>query len=429
MALRSGTLRVKQTDGRSAADSWGGQLFACGGRDGDIYHSSAECFQLPEAEEEFDHFIIIFGLGIKPIQKKVEHLHRQQNLHKVNGRLCQCPEKIWNRYDPFWQKFCTEAMARPRCYPAAVRFAEGVWLCGGLTRPNPMAHAIAASLAPGQCLFVLLVCQISGLKCPTISNYNLRIFKICFLHWACGCKAYVWNVEPKCPLDILAQDWIRSRILWKRLGSRPDLTTRTLFFRAMASTPRASAAVPPEGEMEVDFGDMDPVEPEDEDWQVVTAEQEAQNLADAQADFLAHSLAAPEEPCWGLDEKMKIQMEDLQQGLRPTSKPKSGAAAWTPRHRAQRMLPWPMAMWSRGPNRSQWEVSSAPRARQLHLAGCSLAPCHVPRELNQWADELTHIDYGGFSAELRLDVREALSHFILLPRLMSGTRIDFSTPT
>ena len=23
---------------------------------------------------------------------------------------------------------------------------------------------------------------------------------IWFLHWACGCKAYVWNVEPKCPV-------------------------------------------------------------------------------------------------------------------------------------------------------------------------------------------------------------------------------------
>ena len=65
---------------------------------------------------------------------------------------------------------------------------------------------------------------------------------------------------------------------------------------------------------------------------------------------------------------------------------------------------------------------------QLHLAGCSLAPCRVPRELNQWADEFTHVDYGGFSEELRLDVSEALSHFILLPRLMSGTHIDFSTP-
>ena len=79
----------------------------------------------------------------------------------------------------------------------------------------------------------------------------------------------------------------------------------------MASSPRASAAVPPEGEMEVDYGDMDPVEPEDEDWQMVTAEQEAQNLADAQADFLAHSLVTPED----LDAKMKTQMEDLQQTI------------------------------------------------------------------------------------------------------------------
>ena len=142
----------------------------------------------------------------------------------------------------------------------------------------------------------------------------MRLYS-CFLHWACGCKAYVWNVEPKCPLDILAQDWIRSSILWKRLGSRPDLSTRTLFFRAMASSPRASAAVPPEGEMEVDFGDLEPVEPEDEDSQVVTAEQEAQHLADAQVDFLAgrpsDTLAAPDD----LDEKMKTQMEDLQQTI------------------------------------------------------------------------------------------------------------------
>ena len=28
---------------------------------------------------------------------------------------------------------------------------------------------------------------------------------MCFLCVACGCKSYVWNVEPKCPLDILAQ--------------------------------------------------------------------------------------------------------------------------------------------------------------------------------------------------------------------------------
>ena len=27
----------------------------------------------------------------------------------------------------------------------------------------------------------------------------------------------------------------------------------------------------------------------------------------------------------------------------------------------------------------------------LHAAGCALAPCHVPREQNQWADDLTHL--------------------------------------
>lgn len=30
----------------------------------------------------------------------------------------------------------TQALSRSRCYPAAVRYAEGVWLCGGLTRRN-----------------------------------------------------------------------------------------------------------------------------------------------------------------------------------------------------------------------------------------------------------------------------------------------------
>lgn len=66
-----------------------GHLFACGGRDGDIYHSSAECFQLPEAAEP------------------------------SGGRWHPLP-----------------ALLRPRCYPAAARFAEGVWLCGGLTRSS-----------------------------------------------------------------------------------------------------------------------------------------------------------------------------------------------------------------------------------------------------------------------------------------------------
>ncbi|CAL1128704.1 unnamed protein product [Cladocopium goreaui] len=36
--------------GKEVSKLTGGHLFACGGRDGDIYHSSAECFQLPEVE-------------------------------------------------------------------------------------------------------------------------------------------------------------------------------------------------------------------------------------------------------------------------------------------------------------------------------------------------------------------------------------------
>lgn len=79
-----------------------GHLFACGGRDGDIYHSSAECFQLPEAAEPSD------------------------------GRWHPLP-----------------ALLRPRCYPAAVRFAEGVWLCGGLTRSS---NGTGGYLASTECL-------------------------------------------------------------------------------------------------------------------------------------------------------------------------------------------------------------------------------------------------------------------------------------
>ena len=78
----------------------------------------------------------------------------------------------------------------------------------------------------------------------------------------------------------------------------------------MASAPSASAAVLPEGDMEVDF---DPTDPVDADWQGVHAEQEAQELADAQADFLSNSLKECDEDT--LDEKMRAQMEDLQQTI------------------------------------------------------------------------------------------------------------------
>ena len=62
----------------------------------------------------------------------------------------------------------------------------------------------------------------------------------------------------------------------------------------------------------------------------------------------------------------------------------------------------------------------------LHAFGCSLAPCHLPRELNTWADELTHPGYHGFAHELFVDVSAFFSQFRLLPRLHTGHNLDFT---
>ena len=51
---------------------------------------------------------------------------------------------------------------------------------------------------------------------------------------------------------------------------------------------------------------------------------------------------------------------------------------------------------------------------QLHLHECQVAPSHVKRDFNQWADELTHPHYKGFSASRRLDVRCAWKQFPLV---------------
>ena len=53
----------------------------------------------------------------------------------------------------------------------------------------------------------------------------------------------------------------------------------------------------------------------------------------------------------------------------------------------------------------------------IHQVG--LAPHHVKRDYNQWADELTHPTFRGFSTALRLDERgphggvSALSQFLV----------------
>ena len=60
---------------------------------------------------------------------------------------------------------------------------------------------------------------------------------------------------------------------------------------------------------------------------------------------------------------------------------------------------------------------------RLHVAGCSLAPCHVPRELNQWADDLSHPLYDGFSSELYLPqrLRQRLDLDTSIPRQVGKT--------
>eukprot|EP00435_Cladocopium_sp_Y103_P058595 s965_g20.t1 len=63
---------------------------------------------------------------------------------------------------------------------------------------------------------------------------------------------------------------------------------------------------------------------------------------------------------------------------------------------------------------------------RLHMAGCALAPSHVPRELNEWADELTHPGFEGFDVQRRLDVSGLLTDFVILPRVMSSDSLDFT---
>ena len=62
----------------------------------------------------------------------------------------------------------------------------------------------------------------------------------------------------------------------------------------------------------------------------------------------------------------------------------------------------------------------------LHTHGCSLAANHVPREFNQWADDLTHPDFSGFDPLHRVPTRELCQEFTFLPRLLNGDAFDLS---
>ena len=54
----------------------------------------------------------------------------------------------------------------------------------------------------------------------------------------------------------------------------------------------------------------------------------------------------------------------------------------------------------------------------IHAAGVQLAPSHMKRDYNKWADELTHPDFTGFRPDRQLPVREAFSHFRFLWALL-----------
>ena len=58
----------------------------------------------------------------------------------------------------------------------------------------------------------------------------------------------------------------------------------------------------------------------------------------------------------------------------------------------------------------------------LHREGCSLAPS-PPREYNTWAEELTRLDFNGFSSPLELEMPENLFQFSVAPRPLAADTI------
>ena len=57
---------------------------------------------------------------------------------------------------------------------------------------------------------------------------------------------------------------------------------------------------------------------------------------------------------------------------------------------------------------------------QIHAAGLQLAPSHVKRHLNTWADELTHPNFAGICKEKEVSVESVLPHFSLLNTVLYG---------
>ena len=60
-----------------------------------------------------------------------------------------------------------------------------------------------------------------------------------------------------------------------------------------------------------------------------------------------------------------------------------------------------------------------------YLNQVGLAPHHIKRDYNQWADELTHPDFSGFSASKKLDGRRLMEGFRLMP-ILTRNFCDFT---
>ncbi|CAE7028292.1 MKK3 [Symbiodinium sp. CCMP2456] len=64
---------------------------------------------------------------------------------------------------------------------------------------------------------------------------------------------------------------------------------------------------------------------------------------------------------------------------------------------------------------------------QLHVHGMQLAPSHIKRDFNTWADELTHPNFHGFTPSLRLPVKPVLKHFSLVRSILEDRIFDEPT--
>ena len=118
------------------------------------------------------------------------------------------------------------------------------------------------------------------------------------MHLACGCKSYVWNVEPKCPPDILAQGPQRSESCFvkeKSCAVFSNMSSSQL--PLLPSTPAAASKPSWEGS-----------------WDVIEA-MEASEIIHRSEEEAADFLLTQEVPMPELSEQLRANMQDLQEAI------------------------------------------------------------------------------------------------------------------